>query len=359
MDFAMSETPPIYRDVASLLRERGSAVLDELISEQAEETLHMEFKTLSESSGDRLVKDDRKTLAKAVCGMANSDGGIIIVGVETRRLDNVDAAIGKRPIKNFGKMRSLLTAAIPEMLSAQHPNIQVYPISDTDDPSVGFVIIEVPQSDSRPHYSNVHHQYFRRGSDGTRVLEHSEIRELMFAVREPTLEIGLNLRTGGSTGDLRFQLDIILTLRNTGRVAAVAPYVRILNPSAEWIWHPDSADMNARRAPNGAFGVYGTRDLLVHVDDDIGMIDFNTGLDFRRTGLPVVRAAIDLVRKNGPDNFVMAPFSQMPPQAGYTTNDRPILISGFYGAENVPARKFQFDVNKMELFSMFCRSLDL
>ena len=54
----------------------------------------------------------------------------------------------------------------------------------------------------------------------------------------------------------------------------------------------------------------------------------------------------------------MAPFVEMP-QAGYTTYDRPILISGLYGAENVVAQKFKFDVHKMELLSMFCRSQSL
>jgi hypothetical protein len=356
MDFTMGSD----HDAGYLFQERGGAFVDGLISERAEETLHMEFKTLSDSSGERIVKDDRKTIARAVCGMANSDGGIIVLGIETSRADNVDVAIGKKPIKNPDKMRNLLAAAIPEMLSAQHPNIQVYATRDTDDPAVGFVIIEVPRSDARPHYSNVHYQYFRRGGDGSRVLEHGEIRELMFVVREATLEIDCNLRADMSTGDLRFRLTLVLTLRNTGRVPVIAPYIRISNPSPQSSWEVSRVDhLGARLSPNGSFGIYGTRDLLVHVDDDIGIVEFGTGLDFRRTGQFELKAAIESVRRNGSTGFVMAPFSDMPREAGYTTNDRSILISGLYGAENVMAQKFKYEIDKMELFSMFCRSQNL
>jgi predicted HTH transcriptional regulator len=153
-------------------------IADELIAANAEETLHLEFKTLSDSSGERLTKEDRRVLARAICGMANAEGGKIIIGIETKRVDNVDVAVAAKPIGNVERMRNLLVAAIPEMISPQHAGIMVTRSGR------GFLVVDVPQSEVRPHYSNVHHQYFRRGSDGTRILEHAEIRELMFAIRE-------------------------------------------------------------------------------------------------------------------------------------------------------------------------------
>jgi predicted HTH transcriptional regulator len=99
--------------------------ISELISQTAEETLHLEFKTLADSSGDRIAKDDRRLLAKAVCGMANAEGGTIIIGIETKRVDNVDVAVAAKPIGNAERLRNLLMAAIPEMLSPQHTGIEV------------------------------------------------------------------------------------------------------------------------------------------------------------------------------------------------------------------------------------------
>jgi hypothetical protein len=342
-------------DLASPFRERGASYVNELISDGAEETLYLEFKTLAESSGEKLTKEDRKVLARAICGMANADGGVIVVGVETRRVDNVDVAIGKKLISDPEKLRNRLTAAVPEMLSPQHPQINVFAIHESSGTSGGFLAIEVMRSEARPHYSNVHHQYFRRGSDGTRVLEHSEIRELILAVRESTLDISCDLRGSSYTGDLRFNLSLVLTLRNVGRVPAVAPYIRIMKSG----WRPTNIDhLGIRFSASGSYGIYGTRDVLVHVDDDITMAEIPTGLDFRRTGQFQVEAAVRVVRQNGPHSFLMAPLSDMP-QQGFTTHDRTISVSGFYGAENVASKEFGFEIGKMELFDLFCRSRNL
>jgi Schlafen, AlbA_2 len=325
--------------------------IDQLIAEGAEETLHLEFKTLADASGERLTKEDRKLLARAICGMANADGGLVVIGLETKRSDNIDVVTGAKPIGNPDKMRNLLTAAIPEMLSPQHLQVRSYSIKRGDE-GRGFIVIEVPRSDSRPHYSNVHHQYFRRGSDGTRVLEHSEIRELMFTVREAMLDINYAIRGNVSAG-LQFGIALVLNLRNNGRVPAVAPYIRT---SSRDSWKPGRQveHLSSRHSTTGERGIYGTRDLLVHVDDEIGIAEIDTGLDFRGTGQRNLDLAMEFVRREGPNAFRVVPFLEMGPGGA---EDRPILISGIYGAENVAARKFSFDIGKMDLFELFRRSL--
>jgi hypothetical protein len=90
----------------------------------------------------------------------------------------------RQPIPNCSRLRGRVTSAIPELLSPQHSGITVDAINDDKDPSAGYLIIYVPRSDFRPHMSMSEHRYFRRGSDGTRKLEHSEIRDLMLATRE-------------------------------------------------------------------------------------------------------------------------------------------------------------------------------
>lgn len=343
-------------ELSTRLREEGAEVINQLIADQTEETLHIEFKTLSDVSGDRLMKDDRRMLAKAICGIANADGGVIIIGVETKRIDNVDVAVGKKLIAKPDALRNRITAAVPEILSPQHPQISVYLLLDRDQLPEGFVVIEVPKSDSRPHYSNVHHQYFRRGSDGTRALEHSEIRELMFIAREALLDIECKLRHQMSTGDHRYGLMVTLTLQNRGKVPAIAPYVRI-NNGMNWRRAPIES-LGSRPTSTGAHGIYSTRDLLIHVEDEIGIAECDTGLDFRRTGQISLPAAIDSVKKNGPNSFVMAPFSEMPGQ-GFTISDRLISVSGTYGAENAAAKQFAINIGKMDLFQLFCAHYNL
>jgi hypothetical protein len=106
--------------VADILA-RGEAAINEIVTEKREETLHLEFKTLS--SNGSLNRDDRKMIAKAICGFANAEGGLLIIGVETTKIDGVDAAFDFRPVHNLSRFRSLVTAAIPELLSPQHNSI--------------------------------------------------------------------------------------------------------------------------------------------------------------------------------------------------------------------------------------------
>lgn len=330
------------------IQRAGPAGIDVLVDQAQEETLHLEFKTLSADT--TLIRDDRKMLAKAICGLSNAEGGLLIVGIETKKIDGVDTAFKKRPIKNLDRYRRLVAAALPEMLSPQHNGISLIVIPCDPDESQGYLLIEVPASDDRPHMSVSERRYFRRGSDGTRVLDHSEIRELMFATREGLLKIELNLRLGSSTADLRYSLQLVLTLRNLGKVPVVAPYIRIRNPG--WNIGANLPNVTGRHAAEGSYGFYATRDVLIHVEDEIGFADHATGLDFRRTGHYDLRSAISTVRGgNLPHAYQMMPFGEM---SGFAARDRPVSVSGFFGAENAIAKPFDFRIGKQELFELFC-----
>ena len=135
--------------IVSDLINRGEAAIDHMVAERQEENLHLEFKTLSNDAA--LTRDDRKMIARAVCGLANAEGGAVVVGVETKRIDGVDVASGKRPIRNFDRYQRLLTGAMPELLSPQLPGITIQPI--TSDDGQGYLVIDVPRSDDRPHMS--------------------------------------------------------------------------------------------------------------------------------------------------------------------------------------------------------------
>jgi predicted HTH transcriptional regulator len=90
-----------------------AAAIHQLIAEAQSESLHLEFKTLSDPSGARITKDDRRMIAKALCGFSNADGGVLILGIETKKVDGLDVATNLAPIENASRFASLLTAALP------------------------------------------------------------------------------------------------------------------------------------------------------------------------------------------------------------------------------------------------------
>ena len=336
--------------IAEILN-RGESAINEMVAERREETLHLEFKTLSNNSG--LNRDDRKMIAKATCGFANAEGGILIVGVGTTKIDGVDAAFKFHPVPNLTRIRGLVTAAIPELLSPQHNAVSVHSITASSGSDEGYILVEVGPSDNRPHMSISEQRYFRRGSDGTRVLLHGEVRELMFATREGALEMKCGVRPGivTSTGDLRFDIRLVLNIRNIGRIPVTAPYVQIEQPG--WTMPGGLHNFNQRWAGSKRYGVYGTRDTIVHLEDEIGLAEFPTGLDFRRTGQHHLPSAVQMIQKGDMSHaFRMVSWNQMASEI--LPQDYPVMVSGSFGAENAPAEKFSLNIGKMDLFKIFC-----
>lgn len=327
----------------------GEASIEQMIHERREETLHLEFKCLSSASG--FNRDDRKLIAKAITGFCNAEGGILIVGIETTRIDGIDVATKTRPIAELERIHNLIKAAVPEMLSPQHYGITVERISISSAPDRGFIIIAVPESDNRPHMDILEQRYFRRGGDGTRVLVHQEIRELMLAGRVGALEIRCGMIPGASMGDLRFDIKLALILCNTGRVPVVAPYVHI--DGGGWGMVPAQIPLTTRF--NGKRqGVYGSRDILIHLDDEMPIAQRETGLDFRGTGQTVISGAVELIKKSQALHvFRMAPWGQIMNTFG-AIPDVSIKVSGSFGAENAVAKRFEFDIDKRALLNIFC-----
>src|SRR5689334_19943376 len=102
------------------LTERGLPAIQEIIDQRVEESLHIEFKTLSNHLSTTLTKDDRRLIAKSVCGFCNAEGGVLMLGIETTKADGIDVASNPKPLENVEAIRSRIVSALPEFLSPQH-----------------------------------------------------------------------------------------------------------------------------------------------------------------------------------------------------------------------------------------------
>src|SRR6266545_1698949 len=67
------------------LKARGEAVIDEMIAEKRSEGLFLDFKRSGDNGvGASLHADDWKNLAKAISGFGNSEGGVVLWGVDCK-----------------------------------------------------------------------------------------------------------------------------------------------------------------------------------------------------------------------------------------------------------------------------------
>jgi len=76
-----------------------SVDIENFIENKQEEHSQLEFKTIN--NANLKSSDDRKNLAKCISGFANSEGGLIVLGVETKKNnEEIDCAIKLVHIKN-------------------------------------------------------------------------------------------------------------------------------------------------------------------------------------------------------------------------------------------------------------------
>ena len=111
--------------------------------------------------------------------------------------------------------------------------------------------------------------------------------------------------------------------------------------------------VSQRTGAERTFGFYASRDVILHMEDEIGLAEIETGLDFRPTGERTAANAISSIRKSGMlHTFRMVDWSRMAADS-IQPNDYPIQVSGVYGAENALAGSFNFEIDKVRLMDLF------
>ena len=92
----------------------GEAGIDAFISDRQSEELYLDFKrSADQGAANKLAQHDRQNLAKAISGFGNSEGGVIVWGVDCRNLGaSGDVATAKFPINNPTRFKSWLEGAV-------------------------------------------------------------------------------------------------------------------------------------------------------------------------------------------------------------------------------------------------------
>lgn len=185
------------------------------ISSQQEENLSLDFKLINRV--DFSHRDDRKTLATAISGFANSNGGLVIWGGDARKNEQgIDCASGIREIEPL----PLFIARINELTgSATNPivdGVRHKPIFTTD--SRGLAVTLVPESDSGPYMAKLgEDRYFKRSGDSFYRMEHFDLEDMFGRRRKAQLRLLARVS--------RARDEIVIGIINEGRGTAKAPYL--------------------------------------------------------------------------------------------------------------------------------------
>jgi Putative DNA-binding domain len=149
----------------------GEKAIDELIADRTSEELFLDFKASPDNgSGNKLAHPDREKLAKAISGFGNSEGGVIVWGVDCDRLSpDGDVARSKRPLENPNRFKSWLEAAVSGCTLPPHEGVRHHVVLSSSGRDEGYLLTLIPKSLRSPHQCIVdphrHRYYMRVGSN--------------------------------------------------------------------------------------------------------------------------------------------------------------------------------------------------
>lgn len=122
-----------------------------------------------------LDKDDKKNYAKALSGFSNSVGGVLIWGIEARKLmpDSPDVATNERPISHLKKFLTDLNSLVSESIIPLNNKVENLMVTLPGEVDKGFIVTYIPESPSPPVRAMLSlNLYFTRVGDSFVMMEH-------------------------------------------------------------------------------------------------------------------------------------------------------------------------------------------
>jgi hypothetical protein len=208
--------------------EHGEAALQAAIDEQQVEHLTLDFKETGEGTPASLflkgsiTPKGQELIAEAISAFANSAGGLVVIGVRCKPINKIDAASALVPIAEIKKAQSSLSGLLGQLVQPRHDGLQLHAIPSAAATGSGYLIVEIPRSDRRPHRSELDGRYYKRSGASTFTMEHYDVEDAFKRISSPRLELKTDLRWRMRTGgDPTKQIMVLgLALANVSDVSA-------------------------------------------------------------------------------------------------------------------------------------------
>lgn len=206
------------------LKQNKIKAIEDLFFKKEVEQYFVDFKItqFSDYTGKRTIgENDRKNLAKAISGFGNSEGGLLIWGINTHGSN--DFANSKKIIKSPEQFSSLINSEISRLTVPTHPTVENFVIKETKNSNEGFVVTSIPKYEGLPIQviANVKGKgrFFMRAGDSFVDIP-QPILSGMFG-RRPNPKLTIRFRMGEDSvkmmdnGVVKFNFGILIT--NTGK----------------------------------------------------------------------------------------------------------------------------------------------
>ncbi|TFH64995.1 MAG: ATP-binding protein, partial [Candidatus Zixiibacteriota bacterium] len=129
------------------IKKEGEARIDRFIEDRHVEELILDYKRSADDGATptTLHNNDKRNLARAISGFGNSEGGIIVWGVECSKDSNgVDVPTAKHALKDAKRFQAHVERLVSGCTLPVHSQVQNHVIVTAD--GSGFVATFVPRS---------------------------------------------------------------------------------------------------------------------------------------------------------------------------------------------------------------------
>jgi hypothetical protein len=196
----------------------GLVGIRQLVADRAKEDIHLEFKTKKNRSVPDLDDSDGWQFSRALSGFANSDGGVLVWGVEA---DKEERASKLKPIAAAADFEGRLKKSLLNSVQPFVDDVRIESILEVDGSGSGYLKVLIPRSEKAPHRAMLaNREYFRRSTEGFYRMEHFDLEDAFGRRPHPALVLILELIQ--SAGEDPYE-DLHFALRNEGR--GIARYV--------------------------------------------------------------------------------------------------------------------------------------
>jgi len=174
--------------------------------------------------------DAQRVLAKALCGFANADGGVVVIGMEAKvgpNKDDPDVIQGARPVTNALAVKSRIESLVGQLVEPSLEGVQVAAVLDSPGSTSGFVLVDVPATEGLPSRSRKDWRFYMRVSAGTFPMEYFQVADMFGKRRRPVLRLFLEESAIEPRNGVPTRL-LTLGIENRGRAVAKFPTIRFL-----------------------------------------------------------------------------------------------------------------------------------
>jgi len=190
----------------------GLSGIQQLLEDHVKESIYIEFKMKKNRSMPELDDSDSWQFSRALSGFANSDGGVLVWGVET---DKEARASKLKPITAVSDFEARLKKSLLNSVQPFVDGVRMESILEEDGSGAGYLKVLIPRSDKAPHRAmRADREYYRRSTEGFYRLEHFDLEDAFGRRPHPSLVMTVDLvpRPGEDPYE-----EVKFALRNEGR----------------------------------------------------------------------------------------------------------------------------------------------